>query len=159
MTFTMIVKTLQGFVSSSTLQPEQSRLGREQPLSVAPATMPRRAQLAREVAAIEQNVFRNPVRYGERLVRTTVHLIEVCHPAVVRRVVLGEHLASSPVALPVAVAQLQELDRVRLDIEAEVDEVADGVEDAQAEDEDPRHLVQVDVVVQGQVAGQALVPE
>ena len=52
-----------------------------------------------------------------------------------------------PKGLPVGWGELDEFDRVWLDVDGKIDQVHDGVEPGLKEDEVPHHFVQVDVVV------------
>ena len=52
------------------------------------------------------------------------------------------------------VSKLDKLDGVGLDIDGEVGQMAAGVQQGLEEDEEPNHLVEIDVVVEGEDCGQ-----
>ena len=52
------------------------------------------------------------------------------------------------------VSKLDKLDGVGLDIDGEVGQMAAGVQQGLEEDEEPNHLVEIDVVVEGEDGGQ-----
>ena len=75
------------------------------------------------------------------------------------RVILTEHIILSPVSLPVCVGHLEILDRVRLDVDSKVGEMAETVNHTKDEDKNTNNFVKIDVVIKGQVSTKAFISE